>query len=648
MNEELILERNFIFDADDEKGYKKLRDNQFPRVEQGIVYEPLANALDQQQGNRPVEINLEQAADCYKLTYHDNGVGLTEENLEALHFIGKSTKREKKEDFIGRFGMGLTGAFNSRLQLQKVEIETMVCGKAGKISYNCSGDGIPTWKLEKLEKACEGFSLSFFIPSKNVPLIKKAIELLLRNTVVPIRYNGKLYHRPPSDIVQSKHDIMIHMEEDPEIYYCAHIAKKADSNFYDDSLRIYLRGLPVEEGAMYHMLISTYGGKMAQNYYDRPFMKDESCVVLSRKAEPTVGRDKLVRNGEFDRIKFAIEKARALALHKLLKKSRSKDAVPPVATYGKEMAIANLCSLKSAVTSYLKSGKAPGDREYLAPLLEELISYPLFPAFGIAKPLSLKEIAAANPLAGVYFFADSEDGGSFLFGYHECPFILEEYRYKYSPIWGFHEMMRLESVLKPIIDSVEGKEMVKLEDLMFNDVKLSELQNRGAITVRPLKISVIDSPANEFLTFLDNLRGLLNQPWFRRAVQKYRPPRRIHLRLINIVDGSEHGETIAAILNEKKNDEDFYIGLNGDSSTIRSLVNSPNGHIAFLPILCHELAHKKKTIAGENETVMHGEAFYFDRVRIESSVLSSCVRYLLGEEIEDEDGMEADGEVVVL
>lgn len=648
MKEELILERAFIFDADDEKGYRKLRDNQFPKVEQGIIYEPIANALDQQQGNEPVEIRLEQLGDTYKLTYLDNGAGLTEENLEALHFIGKSTKRDKKEDYIGRFGMGLTGAFNSRLEMQKVEIETRVCGQPSKIIYNCSGDAIPTWTYVPLENACKGFSISFFVPEKNMPLIKKALESLLKNTVVPIKYNGKLYHRPPGDISQSRHDLMIHLEEEPEIYYCAHVTKELDSFSKEDTVRIYLRGLPVEEGEMYRLFVTTSGDKMAQNYYGRPFIKDETCVVLSRKAEPTVGRDKLVRNSEFDKISASVEKARMLALYELLRQSRLKNAAAALVKYARGMALANLYSLQSAVKAYLESGEAPQDKGFMAPFLEELINYPLFPAFGIAKPLSLKEIAEANPPAGVYFFAENEDAGSFLYGQHECPFILTEYRYMFSPLWGGHEKMRIETVLKPVIESLDGKEMVNFEDLMYNDVKLRELENSGAIKIKPIKISVIDSPENEFITFLANLKALLNKPWFRRALQKHRPPRRIHLRLIRIMDGPEHGETVAAVLNEKENTEDFYLGLNAASRTILSLVKNPEGHIAFLPILCHELAHKRRNIAGEGVDIPHGEGFYFDRVRIESSVLSSCVRYLLGEEIEAGDRIEADGEVVVL
>jgi len=46
---------------------------------------------------------------------------LIHDNLEALHFIGKSSKRNNKKNTIGRFGMGLVGAFNSHLGVKKLK-----------------------------------------------------------------------------------------------------------------------------------------------------------------------------------------------------------------------------------------------------------------------------------------------------------------------------------------------------------------------------------------------------------------------------------------------------------------------------------------------------------------------------------------------
>ena len=193
MERTLLLERAFIFEADHDKGFRKLRDNQFPRAEQGIVHEPIANALDQQEGDDPIEITLKNHGAHHKLTYRDNGEGLTFQNLEALHFIGKTTKRPFRSEKIGRFGMGLAGAFNRRLGVFRVEIESCVCGKPSRIVYDCGGEGTPLWWSEPLRDAeCGGLSISFFFPSSRLPEIETALSVFLDKTIVPVRFNGEL------------------------------------------------------------------------------------------------------------------------------------------------------------------------------------------------------------------------------------------------------------------------------------------------------------------------------------------------------------------------------------------------------------------------------------------------------------------------
>ena len=116
-------------------------------------------------------------------------------------------------------------------------------------------------------------------------------------------------------------DIFLVREDQAHIYYCARVSEDATSFASIDDIIFYLRGMPVEEGDMYHILVNDYGDKMPQNYYGRPYIKDESGIVLSRFAEPTVGRDKIVRNDAFKTIEREVETLRAEALRCFLKES---------------------------------------------------------------------------------------------------------------------------------------------------------------------------------------------------------------------------------------------------------------------------------------------------------------------------------------
>ena len=136
IEEKLILEETPILRVNEKKAYIKIKDGQFSLQEHGLVVEPLSNAIDEQQGNDPIEIILESGGDGYhRLTYKDNGPGLTSENLLALHYIGRTTKRGKKNS-IGRFGIGLIGAFNKDIGVKRVEIVSKVCGLPSLITYD--------------------------------------------------------------------------------------------------------------------------------------------------------------------------------------------------------------------------------------------------------------------------------------------------------------------------------------------------------------------------------------------------------------------------------------------------------------------------------------------------------------------------------
>ena len=649
MGEKCILKRDFIFDADNQKAFQKLRDHQFPRMEQGIVYEPLANALDQQQGDTPVSITAEKSGNCYVLTYHDNGPGLTPDNLEALHFIGKSTKRKDLNDYIGRFGMGLTGAFHSGLGIKKVEIRTRVCGVPSRVIYRCNGDAIPTWFREDTRAPCRGMSISFFVPKKRMETVFSTLENLLDKTIVPILYNGKIYHHPPEEMERTDRDIFLVKKGDPQIFYCAHITEDPSTFRSMDPIRIYLRGMPVEEDDMYRIFVTRYGDKMPQNYSGKPYMKHESGIVLSGRAEPTVGRDKVVRNKAFEDIQKAVETLRAEALRDLFKKGLAEDADEEIRRYAQDMAAANLYSLSSQLVSRIKGETLSEEKAYLAPLLDDLLDYPLFPSFGSQQPLAAREIVRAETPGDVFFYAKHQEARDFLTGRHKSPFILREQAYFFSGLWGGHEKHLIDSLLKPLVESRAGAEIILLEDLMWDEARIEDLEKRKVIHMHPMRIRITENPDGDFTDFLDRLRETLNRPWFREAVSRFHPPKRVHIKPIEVLEEPTMGDTVAGVLSSTKNREELAIGLNVTSATLRGLVHHPNGHFAFLPILCHELSHRRRTVVGDGEDVPHGQGFYFDRVRMEERVLAGCARYLLGKEMAGGiDGGDGAAEMLVL
>ena len=67
--------------------------------------------MDQQRHGEPINVSLEKVEEGYALTFSDNGPGLIEENLRALHYIGVTTKKERRDIYIGRFAWDWLGRF---------------------------------------------------------------------------------------------------------------------------------------------------------------------------------------------------------------------------------------------------------------------------------------------------------------------------------------------------------------------------------------------------------------------------------------------------------------------------------------------------------------------------------------------------------
>jgi hypothetical protein len=629
--EELLFAMEFIFSANDQKGYQKLKDNQFAKALDGLIREPLSNAIDQQNPNDPpIEIDFRPAGDgLWALRFKDRGAGLTVDNLLSLHYIGRSSKR--KNQAIGRFGMGLVGAFHSSFGIEKVEILTQVCGEPARIFFDCHSDRIPLWRQEVLETPVSGFEITFFIPESKARSINSAISAFLENSIVPVIFNGNLLQRRlPDALIKKPLDIVTHRKEDGlEIYHVQHIKEPNWNNI--DHLQIYLRKILLEENDLYDVFVQSSGDKMPQNYYSVAYIFHESCCVITENGEPTVGRDALVRNADFEFIKNKVHEIRAAALLTLLESAGQPSTDPAIRKIATMSAIVNLKSLYHPLTATLKNEGLSESAQYLEPLIQGLLAFPCLPVFESEHPISLNQLLAVNPPKGIYFYAESEDAARFLQGEHQCPFVINEKR---DLLWlfGGHRRYLVDDLLNPILKSI-GCELVMLDELMWNPERVAELEKQGVIVRKHIRFSVVNPETAALCGFLERLKATVNQAWFRQAIARFHPPKKIQLQIIRLETPVSGGEIIACVLEGFSSPEELVIAIVEGSSVLKSIIRHPQGELAFIPILCHEMAHSRRLVNGNNSLVGHTPGFFLNRIMLEDQVLKNCACHLLGKDL---------------
>lgn len=633
MKEELLEEWEFIFGVDHEKGFKKLRDNQFPKISQGLIEEPIANALDQQQSSEPIKIEFKQVFDGYELTYIDNGCGLISDNLEALHFIGKTTKKQKKYNQIGRFGMGLIGAFHSKLGVKGVRILTKVCGQAVRILYEYKKDSMPTWVMFPEKENHEGFSITFFIREESVSEIIKAIHAFLETTIIPVIFNGNVFEHKPTFISEWREDILVHQEGDPEIYYT--LCPEAQCLYFDriDDVKIYVRNMLVQVGEMYSIFYSGLGDKMPINYSGIPYAKDERALILSKKAEPTIGRDKLVKNDDFEKIKMDMQKARVHALCDLLDSAKEQNTSESIKSYAKYISLANIQTLKNEISVYLRGNELDKNKEYYIPFIRRVVEYPLFPAHDSVDRISLNSIINLSSLNNnVLVYITDEERFSRLPIKCLCPFVLKEETYLFHPMWGGHRQALIRSILEPLLDKFGGFEIIKIDGpLLYDEERLKNLESRGVIKRISTTVRVMRTISDEQKDFINRLRNFLDESWFRMAIDKFNPPANIEVKAVESIDPTQ--SSIVAVILNHNNPNTLSIGINMEDSLVKDILQDQNGHIAFLPMLCQELTRRRGNIEDGNGGIISSHRY--DWIELEDRVLKAYVKNLSGKDNTD-------------
>lgn len=124
--------------------------------------------------NLRVEVKLDK--DAKTLTFSDNGIGMTEEEVDKyinqIAFSGAEEfvqKYKDKASVIGHFGLGFYSAF---MVASKVEIITLSHKEGSKaVRWEC--DGSPNFSLEETDKAARGTDIVLHIAEDSVEYLEK-------------------------------------------------------------------------------------------------------------------------------------------------------------------------------------------------------------------------------------------------------------------------------------------------------------------------------------------------------------------------------------------------------------------------------------------------------------------------------------------
>ena len=145
----VVEERDFMFDVDREKAFKKLASKQFKNPTLALR-EIVSNALDSYTGtNTPQTVDI--ALDDQHFEVIDHGAGFTEDKIECLRTLGQSDKRGEG-GFIGRFGIGFASLFHPDLSVERVLVDTKLNGGYERLEFNVEDTGV-TLKRYDLEGA---------------------------------------------------------------------------------------------------------------------------------------------------------------------------------------------------------------------------------------------------------------------------------------------------------------------------------------------------------------------------------------------------------------------------------------------------------------------------------------------------------------
>jgi len=134
-----VEERQFMFDVDRVKAFRKLASKQFKNPTLALR-EIVSNALDSYAGtNTPQTVDIVLDDEHFEVL--DNGMGFTEDKIECLRTLGQSDKRGER-GYIGRFGIGFASIFHPDLNVRRVLVDTKVNGGYERLEFTVQETGV--------------------------------------------------------------------------------------------------------------------------------------------------------------------------------------------------------------------------------------------------------------------------------------------------------------------------------------------------------------------------------------------------------------------------------------------------------------------------------------------------------------------------
>jgi molecular chaperone HtpG len=166
------------------------------------------------EGDEKLEIRLEADRNNRTLTIHDNGIGMSRDEVIAnIGTIAKSGTREMVErlkqgesqqaiaEMIGQFGVGFYSSF---MAAERVVLTTRRAGETSAVRWESTGDG--TYTIEETEKPGRGTSITLHLKPEDKD---NGIDDFSDRWVI-----SRIVHRY-SDFVS--YPIILKAEKDPEI-----------------------------------------------------------------------------------------------------------------------------------------------------------------------------------------------------------------------------------------------------------------------------------------------------------------------------------------------------------------------------------------------------------------------------------------------
>lgn len=401
----LIEERDFIFTVNMEKAFQKLTSQQFTSPEAALVREPLANALDaNSDGSASVRISFSQPKGLQgsHICFQNHSNGLTDEDLEGLHFLGRSSKRNDSAK-IGQFGLGFVAAFNPEFGVSRVSLDSIYQGLPVRIVYHTENGKLPSWQFSSPIEVDGTTTVTYdFSPTSTVDL-EPLVENVLSRVGVPINVNGE--ERQLRDwILVSEHEQSCHIEDDDGTLVLHALRENAGFDEITEPIRIFVKGLLVEEGHNYNALTGSTSEKRCQMVYRSPFVLNEETVVFSNSLSTTVGRDKVIRNEEFEGVKKLIDRARAKNLLARLRHLENSEFWSDGFKEFESLCLSNLGTLKYQIVEEIK-GEGQDVEVEIRELIRYLLNARIFKnAFGREERLTLRETYEASKDLGFLFF----------------------------------------------------------------------------------------------------------------------------------------------------------------------------------------------------------------------------------------------------